>query len=222
MNQLMMQGERPVAIKSSEVSANVDLSKAVPQKLGVMRRGMLAGTFGAMMALPLLSGVAQADDGIHAGQGYLGATVQSYDYRDTQVSDVSPTAFRLQAGAQVSDQLAVEAHFGVGLSEETLDLPGGAQTLEIDQFRAVYLKPMLPVNPQVKAYGMIGYAEAQMLTDARGGGAERRFREYGASYGVGAQFSLNPYTSLNLEYLRLLDETDLDASSLGVGINMAF
>lgn len=179
------------------------------------------------MSLPLISLAALstpvlADTTFEAGQGYVGASVQSYDYRDAQVSDLSPTAFRLQAGKQITDQVAIEAHYGFGLSEENLSVQGSAQTLEIDRFRAVYLKPMLPVNPHVKAYGMIGYAEAQILMSNPGGGAEQRFRDYGASYGVGAQFSLNPYTSLNLEYLRLLDETELDASSLGVGINMAF
>lgn len=214
MNQFMMQGEIPTAIKST----TVDMRAASVKKRGALQACALA----TIMTVPIFSAHALAETGISSGQAYLGATVQSFDYRDTQVSDVSPTALRLQGGMQLTDQIAVEAHFGVGLSEETLNLPGGSQTLEIDQFRAVYLKPMLPINPQVNAYGMIGYAEAQMLTDARAGGAERRFREYGASYGMGAQFALNPYTSLNVEYLRLLDETNLDASSLGVGINMAF
>lgn len=163
-----------------------------------------------------------AQSGALAGQGYLGASVQSYDYQDTQVSEVSTSALRLQAGAQLSDGVAIEAHYGVGLGEETIQFQGAAQTLEIDHFRAVYVKPMLPVNPQVSAYGLLGYAEAQMLVDTQQGGAPQRFREYGTSYGVGAQLHLNPYTALTIEYVRLLDETDFDASSLGVGVNMAF
>jgi hypothetical protein len=182
---------------------------------------------GALFCCSVLSqgaliSAAQADTTLSEGQGYLGATIQSYDYSDALVSEASPSALRLQAGAKLSDQLAVEAHYGVGLSDESVQVFGVNQTLEISHFRAAYLKPLLPVNPQLTAYGLIGYAEAEMLTQTLGGIAESSFREYGASYGFGAQFHLNPYTDLSIEYMRLLDEVDLDASSLGLGVTVAF
>jgi hypothetical protein len=209
MNQLLL--------TSSNVTKAASVSRAARGKTLCLVLGLKALAASAVFAEAVF-----AETGVRAGQGYLGASVQSYDCTDRHVSDISPNALRLQAGTQLSDQLAIEAHYGVGLGEEMVNIQGGAQTLEIDHFRAFYIKPLLLVNPQVSAYGLLGYAEAQILMGDQAGVAQTRFREYGASYGFGAQLQLNPYSALNIEYLRLLDETDLDASSLGVGINMEF
>jgi len=182
----------------------------------------VVGVTSFVLATSLVSGLVHAQQPMHYKSGYMGASVQSYDYTDSSIEDASPTAFRLQLGTEISDGLDFELHYGVGLSEEDVSSTGGPVSFEIDSFRALYFKPKLPMNELVTAYALAGYAEGKVLARSTVSSAQQRLKEYGPSYGFGVSFELSPISRMNVEFVRLLEEESLDASSLGVGINLDF
>ncbi len=162
-----------------------------------------------------LSALADAQE----SSAYFGASVQAFDYQDTRVSDVEPTVARFSIGSEIAPNVSFEAQYGIGLEGESALDQGIDTEVKINEYQAVYFKPELPVNEMVKAYGLLGYAEVDV---AKEGSIAETFREYGLSYGLGAEMAVNPYASLQIEYLQLLDESQVEASSLGLGLKMAF
>lgn len=159
-----------------------------------------------------------------APSAFAGIGFQSYDYRLEQSDTLSPTVMHGYIGAEFAPNLAWEFRYGVGLGNSEVVGENSATTVDFDQYHAVYLKPQFKLNDGVIAYGLIGYADVDWIetTSIAGIDLSQIQSDYGASIGFGGELSLSPEVSATVEYLRLLDEEKVDASSIGVGLQVKF
>ncbi|MBZ2189138.1 porin family protein [Alcanivorax sp. JB21] len=153
------------------------------------------------------AGVAQAQQqfGMQP-EFYFGA---QYNYVEAKVSGISNPDFDVlsgRLGAQLNPYISGEARLGFGIGGDRI----GGTKVEIDNYYGFYARASLPNQTAFTPYLLGGWTDARTKTGGTSESAD------GGSYGVGADFNLDPFLALNLEYARLLDkDVDLDAISLG-------
>lgn len=145
------------------------------------------------------AGSAQAQQTFYP-EGYVGGDAMFWTLDPDAGSSRDSVGLRLRAGAQVNDYFAVEGHLGTGGSDGPADL---------DYLVGGYAKGILPVAPEVRLYGLLGFTEVDL--DSAG-------RENGLSYGAGGEFDVAPQLSIGADYIRYLDKSggNFDAASVGV------
>lgn len=139
---------------------------------------------------------------------YVGLSYHAFEAEESTPQRDNQSAIRGEFGARINPNLALEAHYGVGLHSEDSITP----EIAFDDYTAVYFKPELPLSDVIRAYGLIGYADVE----------KNHAKEYGPSYGFGGEIEVQPNVSLNIEFLQLLDEPLLNSSSLGVGFKLGW
>lgn len=138
----------------------------------------------------------------------------SYGLLETEVGSVdfdTPT-LNLAFGGKFNPNFALEGRLGFGVDEDT---ESGVE-VEIDNFMAIYAKPMLPVSDVVTLYGLLGLAETELDTSV---GSED---DDDISYGVGISARLNNGIDLFGEYVSLYDDDDVEISGINLGASMRF
>lgn len=170
----------------------------------------------ASLCLPV---AANADS--YIGLNYLEAR---YDERGFDTS--KPTAWSLRFGSELSENIAIEARIGSGISSDKVDGdPTIAIDLDLKQIFGVYGRLMAPLGERVTVYGLAGITRVKLEASAPLQGTPGRVKVSGSetdlSIGVGVDFKLSPSAFVNLEYALLQsdeDAYDLDALSIGVGL----
>lgn len=162
-----------------------------------MQRFALAASAAALLAFGATAS-AQAQT-LFYPQTYVGGDAMLWSLDPDGASSLSSVGLRLNGGMQFNDYLAVEGHLGTGGSD------GDA---ELGYLVGGYAKGILPVAPEVRLYGLVGFTEVDFDTD----------RESSVSYGAGAEFDVAPRLSVGADYIRYLDTSDgtFDAASVGL------
>lgn len=138
----------------------------------------------------------------------------SYGLLETEVGSVdfdTPT-LNLAFGGKFNPNFALEGRLGFGVDDDT---ENGVK-VEIDNFMAIYAKPMLPVSDVITLYGLLGLAETEIDTNF---GNED---DDDISYGVGLSARLNNGIDLFGEYVSLYDDDDVEISGINLGASMRF
>lgn len=134
---------------------------------------------------------------------YGGVSFSSVD-----LDGVSPKAIGAHVGAKLSDNLAAEARFGIGMGDD--------KGFEVDNYFSVLAKGILPIQDNLSVYGLVGFsrvAASYSETVCFGGGwgcqtYSGEASDSGLSLGAGAEFALTPKISLSAEYLMMVDDAD--------------
>ncbi|MBB3045792.1 hypothetical protein FHR99_000028 [Litorivivens lipolytica] len=138
----------------------------------------------------------------------------SYGLVETEVGSVdfdTPT-LNLAFGGKFNPNFALEGRLGFGVDDDT---ENGVE-VEIDNFMAIYAKPMLPVSDVITLYGLLGLAETEIDTNF---GNED---DDDISYGLGISARLNNGIDLFGEYVSLYDDDDVEISGINLGASMRF
>ncbi|MCH4563958.1 porin family protein [Halomonas sp. EGI 63088] len=132
-------------------------------------------------------------------QPYIGGDAMFWELDRDRAPDRDSVGLRLRGGAQFNDYFAVEGHLGTGGSD------GGA---DLDYLVGGYAKGILPISPQFRLYGLLGYTEVDFDID----------REDDFSYGAGGEFDVAPNLAIGADFMRYLDKSnhDFDAASIGL------
>jgi opacity protein-like surface antigen len=117
----------------------------------------------------------------------------------------------IQLGVWVTDNFALEGRMGTGAGTDSI----GSVDFEVESFGGVYGAYHWLFGDQMSVYGIAGWSEASIKASA--GSDSVRDDEKGFSYGAGIKLSI-----VNIEYLRLLDTSDVEVDALSVGLQYTF
>ncbi len=155
-----------------------------------------------LAAASLAVGVgAQAQSGLSPGHSYIGLGAGQSDFSLTNgtglfASDKRDTAYNVNVGTYFNSNVGVElgyTDFG------QVDRAGGRT--KADGFN-LSLLGRLPLNASFNLMGRLGttYAKTEVTSAAGAGVAAGSERDFGWSYGVGAEFIFHPQWSAVLQY----------------------
>ena len=177
-----------------------------------IRKAAIIAAASVLAVTPL---TATADSGFFVGGSIGSATLD--DDIDTFALDTDSTSFRLNAGWQFSDFLAIEAGYhDFGKFDELLDLGGILSDVDIraDGY-TLGLTTSLPLGSNLSLFGRAGAFIWE--ADARVDGFRiEGFDDENLYYGAGADFKVTPRLSLLGDWTRYeLDDTESDVISIG-------
>ncbi len=172
-----------------------------------------------LVFLSLLSIQAVADQGFYVGGG--GGLVRFDDEVATGASlkNVELGAAELLGGYKYNNALGIEVRAGSNLKKRTIATGGVEREIAIDHYESIYYRPEL-TNPEAKLYALIGYSQVEQSSST--GTDEVSDSLSGLSYGIGIGFTMNPDFNFNIEYRRLLDESDFEINIAGINIDYRF
>ena len=164
-----------------------------------MRKLMAATTCGL-----LLSGVVTAE-------GYGGI---SYGALETEFAnrDFDTPTLNLALGNIFNPNFAVEGRLGLGVDDDT---DRGIKA-EIENYFAIYAKPMLPLSDVLTLYGLLGVAETTIDTNVGDDDDDD------ISYGFGLSAKTRQGFDLFVEYISLYDDDNVEVNGFNLGANMRF
>lgn len=151
--------------------------------------------------------------------GYYGGNATFINYSEQGLPDMEFTGLSIVAGQTINDNLAAEVRFGFGTNYESLTYEGVNVDLRIDKFMGVYLKYASEITGKVSPYAILGYTDAK--AEIAGLGVTVSSSESDMSFGVGVDFGLSEETSLNIEYMKLIDKSTFSADGISVGFRAA-
>jgi Outer membrane protein beta-barrel domain len=147
---------------------------------------------------------------------YFGVSGGEFIYREDGINALRPGIVEFRIGQELNPYLALEGRLGGGLgSDQSQGYRASVQALY-----AGYVKGILPMTPWLSGYALAGVAGVELHRNY----PDFNTSDAGVSFGVGAEFKLQPRTSLTLEWVRLLNGTndhvyDYTADQVAVGIN---
>ena len=137
---------------------------------------------------------------------YVGASYNTIDFGDVEFD-----ASQLVVGSQFNDYIGIEARYGRGAGDESID----GVTVELDSVYGDYLTLSAPLSDSLSAYAIIGKTWAE-ATASYGGYSESAKDDTG-SVGLGARYSIREALTIRAEYMKYDD--DVDGLSIGVQVN---
>ncbi|MEE4186596.1 MAG: porin family protein [Gammaproteobacteria bacterium] len=154
-------------------------------------------------ALLATSAVAETrDDPWYVGPGFF-----LLDYtQDPNGRESSFNGANVRFGRFFTENLSAEARIGVGIGGED-------SGFEAKNYQGAYARWGVSATQTLYPYGILGYSRAK----AKGTGTESGF-----SYGFGVDFRLEDGIDINVEYLALLDTSDVELEGLLLSFTKSF
>ena len=160
-------------------------------------------TFSAAQAAPIDDMIANAKQNPYGGASYS----------IVDLGGVSPNAIGAHVGGKLSDNLAAEARFGIGMGDD--------KGWEVDNYFSVLAKGILPIQDGLSVYGLAGFSRVAVSTEVCGwfgGCISGSTSDSGLSLGGGAEFAMSNELSLTAEYLMMTGDVDV----MSVGASFKF
>jgi outer membrane immunogenic protein len=190
----------------------------------------------------LFAASAAAQDGASRPGVYVSGGVTSHTFEGDNGVDTDATALTARAGVQVNRWLSFEADASFGLDDGNFDFQGNEGDFSLDDnsdgdvadvinapgdfglnyLIGGYVRGSLPVSDQFEVSARVGYAFADVdstVTTPGGATIDIGDSESGASYGVGASYSITDRQAVRFDYTF----TDFDlAEDSSVGLMYQF
>jgi len=165
---------------------------------------------------------------------YAGMDLMLMDYEETNFpGSFSPKAVTIKLGMRSDTGIGGELRLGGGISDDSqtflvnspmFGLTPVNVSLEIGTLAGAYITGNLPVSSTLDFYGIAGLtaleAEAEASSIAGAISASTDGREF--SYGAGLRFNTGGNTLINLEYMMLVDNSDVQISTLNMSAALKF
>ena len=150
----------------------------------------------------------QNNSGAYIG---VGATVARYSTNcicDNSATDKTGGVV-IKAGYNLNRYIGIEAR-----GASTMVKDNGAKVTHY----GAYIKPMLPITKELKAYGLVGYGKSKTA------GSLRKSDVQGLAWGVGVDYDITNNVSAFIDYQKLINKSDsnapkLDTVSIGTNYN---
>jgi opacity protein-like surface antigen len=161
------------------------------------------------------------------GETYVGAQYAVSEYNEDGISEeFEPTLWLLRVGRFFTPNLAIEGRLGSGLDDDTRSVPelgGNDGTLEIEDILGIYAIGHLNLTESASIYGVLGASKVEGTASVPSfPGLESTEDNSSISFGVGADFGIGSNVTLNIEYLRYLDDSDYDLDAVAGGAVYSF
>jgi len=180
-------------------------------------------TAAAITALPFLfaSSLASA---AQEGDNYVGVQQGIFAYEESGVDTLHPTAVIGRLGRYGNEEIALEARFGMGLTEDDTNISGVDVDLELDRIFGVYGVGHIPFGEAFSVYALAGFTAVKVTATGSYMGNSMSFSDddNGFSFGLGAQLNLGKTLSIHGEYINYLDGDFYDLEAISGGVTFAF
>lgn len=161
--------------------------------------------------LILMPMMAVADD-TH-GKRYFGVNVGFYEQGfDSASSDASLSTLEARVGGFLNEYAALELRLGAGLVGDEV----AQRDVDLDYLVGAYTRVGAPMQ-NVFPYLALGFSRVQLGLS----NPDLDASETSASYGLGLDLNVANLT-VNLEYLQLADQNDVDVSGFTLGFTSTF
>lgn len=140
-----------------------------------------------------------------AGEGLNLYGTAGVSHVDTDV-DLSFEAVTLRAGAQIVENLAIEAEGSFGFEQDFLD----GDTYELKRDLSVYAVGSLPMTPNARILARVGTGTTTIEADGEDMDMD------GLRYGIGAEFLFNDTSGVRIDLTRFNLDDDVDADMFSV------
>lgn len=154
---------------------------------------------------------------------YYGASYSSLDYQEKGTSDASLASLNLNAGYIFNESLSLEARLGLGVGDDNINFNLLNTTvsgeIELDQTMGIYGKYAIPVE-QYAPYVILGYSSAEATAKVSNTSASSDVASM--SYGLGLDVKISKRMTGNLEYINMLDKSDVEISAITLGVSFKF
>jgi hypothetical protein len=171
-----------------------------------------------------LAALGLAVTGSASAQGGYGAlSVLDWEVQQGDSPKIESTGVRATGGYMLNDAFGIEAHVGVGGTDE-LEYAGEEAEAELNKLLGIFAKLNLPLPlPLVDAnvFGLAGYSvgKVEVLAET----TTATFYENSFSYGVGADVALIPdRLYLTADYIDYISRTGVDSSAASLGLRLSF
>lgn len=158
-----------------------------------------------------------------AGNNYVGVQYASLNF-DTSGDTFNPAAVVGRFGHFITDNFAIEARAGTGVTNDSIHVPAGDVTIKLDRLLGIYGVGQLAIGEKGTAYALLGYSSAKAT--AKAGGSSVSEYDEGPSFGIGAQFDAGKNVSYNAEYTNYFKSSDsasgYDIVAFSIGLSVGF
>lgn len=177
----------------------------------------------AITALPFLF-VPSLVSAAQEGDNYVGVQQGFFSYEESGVDTLHPTAVIGRLGRYGNEEIALEARFGMGLTEDDTNINGVDVDLEMDRIFGVYGVGHIPFGKAFSVYALAGFTKVKVTATGSYMGSTRSFSDddNGFSFGIGAQLNLGSTLSIHGEYVNYLDGDFYDLDAIAGGVTIAF
>lgn len=164
--------------------------------------------------------MASAQAQVYGELGYTSTSAKIFDGGDT--FKASPRAIRGIIGYETHPNLAVEGMYTLGMGSAGLSGPAvrSGVKLKLDNAYGIYLKPKAKLSDAFEVFGRIGYVKGKFKVSYLG--RSESDSDDGLSYGVGLSYALSTNTSLNLDHVQYVKNSDVKVTGTTLGIGYRF
>lgn len=165
----------------------------------------------AVLTLAGLSAMAAEDS--HK-KPYLGfdANIQNFDNGS---DSLNPAAVTFKGGAFFHQYVAAEARLGFGVATDSV----GGMDVMTDYYAGAYVRLAAQMD-KLSPYLIGGFTAAK--ASYSGGGVSESINKSGLSYGAGLDYKFGEHYAATVEWMKLVDKSDFDLSSINVGVKYLF
>ncbi|MBK1612562.1 hypothetical protein CKO44_03670 [Rubrivivax gelatinosus] len=173
----------------------------------------------AMIAAAVLAcGAAQAQTNASPIYGEIGYSLLTADVAGT---DFDLGAVRAILGYDVHPNVAIEAMFAVGTSDDSLSSGGDTFKIKLQHSYGLYLKPKVEVADGLELFGRIGYVESKLKATLVGYGSATN-SDNDVSFGVGAKYAFSKSMYGVIDYMRYYNKDDIKVDGFTLGFGYRF
>lgn len=173
----------------------------------------------AMIAAAVLAcGAAQAQTNASPIYGEIGYSLLSADVVGT---DFDLGAVRGILGYEVHPNVALEAMFAFGTSDDSVSDGGNTVKLKLENSYGFYVKPKMNVSEDLEVFGRIGFAESK-LNATLVGEFSNSDSDNDVSFGIGMKYGFSKSMYGVVDYMRYYNKDDVKVDGFTLGIGYKF
>lgn len=185
-----------------------------------MKKAVIAASVSALMTV---NAYAEVDT---APKGYIGVSLSRLSVDIDEAPDTfeyGHLSFRI--GGRLNDYIAIEGRTGLGVTDDSISENGFKVTMETKRSIGGYVLAGIPTQTPIYPYAILGYTGIKSEITARINGAtvlNDSGSDDDVSYGLGANIAINEKSDVNVEYLVLYEDSDVEISALTAGLMYRF
>lgn len=156
------------------------------------------------------------------GDSYFGGGFHIGKYEENEFPSASPRALKLEFGKYITDAVALEGHFALGLGGDTLSTQALDIDLELEQAISLFVKGDINLNENVNFYGLFGVSRGKFKATIPEFDVSFSDDDSGFSYGFGIEAKNTNGVVFSAEYIMYLSEDEYDYSGFNIGIAKSY
>lgn len=178
-----------------------------------MKKIIAAGVLGLAMLAPAAFATEEGDTAFSVG-------LNMFTYEESGFDSASPMGLDFSYLYWGSPNVGYEFRAGFGMSEDTVDVSGVDVDLQITSYYGLYARYAFRPDAAFNPYGILGFSSVS--TEAKAGGFSADDSGSDLSYGFGFDYMFTESTGLNMEYLLMYGDSNVDISTINIGLVFEF